>query len=345
MGKIKVLGVCGAQGALLFPLRKQKIIANVEPRGVFHTAKEEQWKLNFGKIPFLKSLDALDDQKIDVIVGSPSCGHSSAFSYSRKKTLGDPKSDPSMNVFIESIHRFTPKVFMMENLPKLLELIPIEEWIYQFDQYEISTLCYPMTAFGNSQQTRKRMLLIGVHRKSGISDHYFSQIFPVNTPKKVSELSKMVRKELNFREKGDVKMAMYDYRDKEKKTLTVDRIHYLWNNDFKMYKKWPMIGTKMKNLPGVYRNDKNEYPMTARPSSRQFNPKGYPMGLEEYRVIMGFPEKFKVYFNEANRGYWLNKGRNTLTKGAVYEVGLWFKKCLIAAFRNKPLKKHRDLEF
>ncbi len=43
MKDLKVLGVCGGQGALLFPFR-DKLIGNIEPRGVFHTGREEQWK-------------------------------------------------------------------------------------------------------------------------------------------------------------------------------------------------------------------------------------------------------------------------------------------------------------
>lgn len=53
MKDLKVLGVCGGQGALLFPFR-DKLIGNIEPRGVFHTSREEQWKANFKGIPFLK---------------------------------------------------------------------------------------------------------------------------------------------------------------------------------------------------------------------------------------------------------------------------------------------------
>ncbi len=56
MKDLKVLGVCGGQGALLFPFR-DKLIGNIEPRGVFHTAKEEQWKANFKGIPFLKGMN------------------------------------------------------------------------------------------------------------------------------------------------------------------------------------------------------------------------------------------------------------------------------------------------
>ena len=57
MGKLRVLGVCGAQGALLFPFKKY-LISNIEPRAVFHTKNEEQWKLNFGEIHFKRELES-----------------------------------------------------------------------------------------------------------------------------------------------------------------------------------------------------------------------------------------------------------------------------------------------
>ena len=91
--KLRVLGVCGAQGALLHPIKKY-LIGNVEPRSVFWTPKNEQWVSNFGDIPLLRSIEDLEEKTsshIDVILGSPSCGHSSVFSYSRKKTLGKPR--------------------------------------------------------------------------------------------------------------------------------------------------------------------------------------------------------------------------------------------------------------
>lgn len=123
---IVILGVDAAQGALLFPFKESgKIVANVEPRAVFHSKKEEQWKLNFGDIPFVRSLEEVKNSKIDLILGSPSCGHSSVFSYSRKKSLGKPREDVTLNLYLSSIKKFKPAIFMLENLPKLLDFIPI----------------------------------------------------------------------------------------------------------------------------------------------------------------------------------------------------------------------------
>ena len=330
MEKLKVLGICGAQGALLYPLRKY-LIGNVEPRAVFHTRKEEQWRLNFGDIPFVRSIEPFMNSKPDIILGSPSCGHSSVFSYSRKKTLGKPKEDPCLNLFVQSVKSLKPRIFLLENLPKLMDLIPFIEWVDSFPEYHLIVHTHSVSVFGNSQVSRKRLILIGVRKDCPEFKSSFKSTFPVNDLFKVRDINMKIREELNFRENGDKKLAMYKYWDGSKTTLTVDEVHKLWNGKFSKEFKWPMKTQKMKTLPGVYRNRKDAYPLTLRPSNRQFNPEGYPMGLEEYRVIMGFPKRFKVYYNDSNPTYWLNKGRNALSKGAVYEVGKWFKICLLRA--------------
>lgn len=329
--KKPILGVCAAQGALLYPFlnsKKFEVVGNIEPRGVFHTKKEEQWKLNFGDIPFVKDSSKLQDVKPFAIVGSPSCGHSSMFSYSRKKTLGEPKSDPTLNLFIQSILEYKPEVFLMENLPKLLDLIPLPEWERVLPDYTLLVHAHSVMEFGNSQKSRKRLMLIGVRASSRVKINNFNKIFKVATPLKTRELKKYIRKDLNFREKDDKKLAMYHPNDPEKKTLTVGQVKKLWKTEFRDEFKWPVRKARMKTLPGVYRNRKDSYPLTLRPANRQFNPYGKVIGLEEFRVIMGFPKEFRIYFDENNWNYWLNKGRVTLSKGACYEIGLWFFRCL-----------------
>lgn len=217
---------------------------------------------------------------------------------------------------------------MLENLPKLLDFIPIREWEHNLPDYKLIVHCHSVTVFGNSQQSRKRLVLIGVRKNSKINPQIFDHTFQVTKPKNLCQLKKGVRRDINYREADDKKLAMYHYADKSKTTLTVAQVRNLWRTEFKNDYKWPMRTQKMKTLPGVYRNKKKSYPLTVRPSSRQFNPHGRIMGLDEYRVIMGFPKSFKVYFDNANPTYWLNKGRNTLTKGAVYENSLWLKSCL-----------------
>ena len=329
--KLGILGVCAAQGALLFPFlnsKKYEIIGNIEPRGVFHTKKEEQWKLNFGDIPFEKKMDSLQKAEPFAIVGSPSCGHSSMFSYSRKKTLGEPKSDPTLNLFIQSLILYKPKVFLMENLPKLLDLIPLTEWKEKLGEYDLIVHTHSVMEFGNSQKSRKRLMLIGVKKNSRVNKDIFNKVFKVATPLTTRQIKKLVRKNLNFREDDSKKLAMYHPDDPSRATLTVGQVRKLWRTEFRNEFKWPVRKARMKTLPGVYRNRKDTWPLTLRPANRQFNYGGRTIGLEEFRIIMGFPEGFRVYYDETKKNYWLNKGRVTFSKGACYEIGLWFFRCL-----------------
>ena len=342
MEKIKVLGICAGQGALLHPLLKSnrfQVIANVEPRGVFHTPNEEQWKLNFGNIPFIKEID-LSSVEADVIVGSPNCGHSSVLSYSRKKSLGVPEKDKSLNLFISSVSKLKPKCFLMENLPKLLEQYKTVPFEQVFPDYDLKILTHPVSVFGNSQISRKRLVIVGVRSDIKIDINLFE-------PFKIRELAIYktlvygIDESLNFRELPEKKLAMYYWKDKDKKTLTVKEIHKLWAHEFKGMSRWPINTEKMKTLPGIYRILPDSYPYTLRPSNRQFGPKGYPLGLEEFKRIMGFPDNFKMFMDVDNQIYWLNKGRTALSKGSVYEVGLWFGVCLKKAL--KPSLGHTKL--
>lgn len=334
--KLNIIGICAGQGALLHPFlrgKRFKILFNVEPRAVFHTEREEQWELNFRGIDFYKKAVLPEANNVDVIVGSPNCGHSSMLSYSRKKSLGEPDKDNTLNLFLSSVFKYRPSIFLMENLPKLLELYKTRPFEEVFPDYNLIVLTHPVSVFGNSQTSRKRLVMIGIRKDidpEGEMIKIFTP-FQVNRVKTYKELVKGVDKSLNFRELKDKKLAMYYWKDPEKKTLTVKEIQKLWVSEFKGLTRWPINTEKMKTLPGIYRVLPEKYPYTLRPSNRQFGPKGYPLGLEEFKRIMGFPEGYKMYMDETNRTYWLNKGRTALSKGSVYEVGIWFKKCISQA--------------
>jgi len=339
MKNLKVLGVCQGQGALLFPLRKY-VIGNIEPRGCFHTPKEEQWKLNFGDIPFVRNMDELVIPKqVDIIIGSPNCGTSSILSYSRKKSLGKPREDESINMFIKVTQRIQPKVFLMENLPKLLDFITLNDWGTLFLDYDIVYHTTSVSDYGNSQKSRVRLTLIGVRKgQSSFKIEPFQRIFKVRDIKSTRELlecSRLLPKYFpmngNIRELETHKVCMYDYRDPNKTKLSLKEIKDLWVKDFSQCYKWPINSAKMKTLPGVYRNNPNRPPMTARKQDRQFKPDGTIMSPAELAVIQGYPLKYKIYcldVNDKQRNYWINKGRVSVTKGPSYEIGLWFKKCL-----------------
>ena len=322
---LKILGICAGQGALLFPWRKQ-LLGNIEPRAVFHTQKEEQWRLNFGEIPFLRN-ELPEKWHPDIILSSPDCGASSTMRLSKAKELGNPEKNKSIQLVIEGIMQYQPKVFMIENVPRLMNLMPEKIWQEALPNYNISFKVNSVSDFGNSQVSRKRLIIIGIKNTAKSYINCFDIIFSVNTPK----LSRFILEAANTQPliPFDKVLAMYDYRKlPKKKNLTVKEIQHLWTHDFKNEKKWPIKTTKMQTLPGVYKLDPDKPPLTLRPADRQFRPDGLPLGIQDFKNIQGFPKRFQIYLPEENYLYWLNKARYTIAKGAVYEVGIWFKKCI-----------------
>lgn len=330
MKELKVLGVCAGQGALLFPFRKH-LIGNIEIRGVFHTPGEEQWKANFGDIPFHKGFCLQEfDKKVDIILSSPDCGHSSVMRLSKVKELGNPKDNRSLNLVIAAILEYKPKIFLIENLPRLLSLLSRDFFEKTFKDYKFIFHERSVSDYGNSQVSRKRLIILGVHKKTGKKYlNAFNEVFQVKTPTITRNLLNDYQNPLNYNIPIEKTLAMYDYRKlPAKKNLTVRKIQLLWNSDFKNEKKWPIKTAKMSTLPGVYRLELDKAPLTLRPADRQFRPDGYPLGILDFKAIMGFPKAYKIFMDEGNYLYWLNKARYTIAKGSVYEVGIWFKRCL-----------------
>ena len=326
---MKILGVCAGGGALLLPFRDQVIIANVEPRVVFHYPGNPTWKFNFGDVPFLR--DGLDPSwEPDVIVGSPDCGASSIMRLSKTKELGNPKDNKSINLVLSSINLYKPKVFLIENLPRLVSILNKDFWDKNFPDYVLTIHTVSVMDFGNSQKSRCRSIIVGVRKdQSEGLRRAFRRVFKVAQVKKVYELLHPYNEAENYNIPKKKKVAMYDYRELPKKdNLTIRQICKLWRGDFQNEYKWPIKTAKMKSLPGVYRLKGDQYPLTVRPADRQFRPDGWPLGIEDIKAIMGFPADFKLFIDHNNYLATLNKARYTLAKGSVCEVGLWFKDCL-----------------
>lgn len=334
---MNVLGISAGQGGLLFPFRK-RLLGNIEPRGVFHTPGEEQWKANFKDVPFYKGYCLQEfDEKVDIIISSPDCGASSIMRLSKVKELGKPKDNRSLNLVIEGINYYKPKIFLIENLPRLLSLLPNKYLQEAFKDYKLIFHERSVSDYGNSQVSRKRLIIIGVHKKTGKKYlNAFNEVFQVKTPKLTRDLLFVSPYGSNYNIPIEKTLAMYDYRKlPEKKNLTVEKIQVLWNSAFKNEKKWPIKTAKMSTLPGVYRLELDKPPLTLRPADRQFRPDGYPLGINDFKAIMGFPKEFRIYIDEGNYLYWLNKARYTIAKGSVYEISIWFKRCLKRADLNK----------
>jgi site-specific DNA-cytosine methylase len=314
-----VLGVCGGNGVILHPF-KDNLIANLEPRAIFHTKGDKQWYSNF-KAPIVKRIEDIGDCKVDIIIGAPDCGHSSILALSRAKKNTNPWDNDSVNLFFNSIIKFKPKVWVMENLPKFLESLDIEDFWYRYNlRYHVSSV----THYGNSQVDRIRLIVVGI-RKDVVNEELINDLFPKENPNFKPKNTQVLLRGMkienlyygNVREDINDIITLYaGFKDNLK------NIQNTWiEND---WKRWKVENRNFTTAPGVYRNKFNEPPKTARKANRQFNPNGLMMTPRELARIQGVPDEFRVYMEKDNLYYWINKGRATVTKTPPYEIGVWF---------------------
>ncbi len=325
---MKILGICGGNGVILYPMRKY-LIGNVEIRPNFKTPDDVQWNLNFPNIPLITIPEHLTNFTFcDVIVGAPNCGHSSMLSYSRAKKLSDPMKDESFELYMISLKLYKPKVFLMENLPKMLDMIPAEVWNSSFPDYDLVFINFPVTYWGNSQKTRKRLVIIGFRKdhfkghEKGVRD-YFLNVYKVNEPKVCRELLKDLPEDGDFREDIDDIITMYSGFK-----ISLKNAQKFWLNNPTL-KRWPVEDKKFTTAPGVYRNLDNDFPAVARKANRQFNAQGLQMSPRELARIQGLPDTFKIHMDHNRKIFSINKGRTTITKTPPYEIARWFYKQLL----------------
>lgn len=327
---MKILGIDGGNGSILFPFKKH-LVANVEPRGIFGTPKDKQWIANFPDIPLHKSLAQLSfkPDELDLIIGAPDCGPSSILGISRNKVYGDPRANVSLNMYIQGIKKYSPKVFMMENLPKLLEVIPKSEWKSNFPGYRIFFHEASVWEWGNSQKNRVRLVIIGVKRNFGFEMDDFAHIFPIGYHNTCGELTKglVYGENGHVREDIDSELTLHAGY---KTTARVIRDKWLETN----WTRWQVEGRNFSTAPGVYRNLDSGYPNTARKANRQYNEQGLMMTPRELARIQGVPDTFKIVIEEDKLGYWINKGRVSVTKCPPMEIPIWMKRCLVKALKN-----------
>lgn len=340
--KLKVLGCCAGNGVILYPfLKDHEVIGNIEPRAVFHSKYEEQWRLNFGQIAMLKDIP-IEFEKPDIIVGHPDCGSGSVLRLSRAKKRVEYQTNHSLGLYFKAIDHFKPKLFLLENLPafgKEFDKVKLREL---FPRYRFVYLEGSVAHFGNSQISRKRLIIIGI-RKS--------------LPKeilKLFKLPKIDKTQLKTAEKFEID-GPWELDDichireplsktcnlilGDEKIITYRQASLEWQKRVGQA-RWH-VGGKMNNQPGVTRNIKGKYPTTMRKQNRQFTTEGLVLSPREMANIQGIPYEFKLYWsqNENKRIYDINKARVTVTKCAPYEVGVYFLKKL-----NKIIKRYGNKE-
>jgi site-specific DNA-cytosine methylase len=331
---MNVLGVEAGNGVLLYPLKKH-LMGNIETRAIFHTKGNEQWRINFEDIPYYKTIEEIRygvKDRVDVILGNPDCGHSSMLSYSRRKSLSDPRDNVSLNLYIKCVKKYKPKIFLMENLPKLLDICDTNFWEKTFPEYSFNFHISSVSEWGNSQKSRVRLIIMGIktelaHDPNTNIQYHFTEIYKVHKLKSTGELLKGLDKEdIEFGHvREDINSIITLYAGFK---IALKDVQKFWKENPEI-SRWVVKNKKFSTAPGVYRNTKNKYPSTARKCNRQFNPEGLQMSPRELARIQGVPDEFKLYIDPENIQYCINKARATVTKTPPWEIGQWFYNQLI----------------
>lgn len=304
-----------------------KILGNIEPRAIFHSPGEEQWVTNYGQRPFLRDLG--DFKNVEVIIGHPDCGSGSVLRLSRSKKLGDFSKNPSLNLYFKAVNKYKPKIFLLENLPALLDQLPPDKLTEIMPGYGLIINVSSVSNYGNSQVSRIRAVIIGIREDLYDSWSPYFKKPPYNDSKlKTSEFFELGEEEIpslcHVREPDTMVVSM-PWKGKK---LSYAETREIWNTELAGSKKWP-VGGKMGCLPGVNRNLPGIHPLTVRKQNRQYTSKGYVLSPREMLSIQGGPESFKLVFHEDRRIYWINKGRATATKTGPYEIGMYLYNSLI----------------
>lgn len=352
--KLRVLGVCSGNGVCLYPFKLNpnfKLLGNIECRSIFYTKEQKQWKANFGNKPMVKSLkDFKSPKKVDIIIGHPDCGDSSVLRMSRAKKSGNPKENASIKLFVESIKLFSPTYFLLENLPGFLKSYPITELSnHIFQDYHLKAFVVPVSEFGNSQISRVRLVMVGCLKDQGPLNWELGKVGTGLDKVLTSRCGKYSYTPAEYFELGEPEQINLGHIREPLDKLTnlylpngVRKISYRQSRDRWMQlgpkaQRWP-VGGVMNNQPGVTRNTVGNPPLTVRKQNRQFGTTGLVLSPREMANIQGVPLCFKIFVDLNQRVYWLNKARASVTKCAVYEVGVWFMRCIME-IRSKGVRE------
>lgn len=332
----RILGLSAGSGILLYAFKYEGfIVGNIEVRSDYYIkGVPEQYNLNFpGSVMWpdpngYKSFGS----RIDIVLSQPKCGNSSMLALSRGKKMTSHKGEPSLDLTMRGIRFLEPKVFLLENLPALLNTYDERDLKEFFGTYHLVFHTISMSKLGNGQRTRVRLIIVGIlkglrHARK-IRDHC-REIFPVYKPKTVGELIYTCSENGHFR--PDIKEQIAIYGGKQ---MTYEEIQKMWES-IPTKKRIATPKENFNTAPGVYRDLSQDYPATVRKSNRCFAPYGLPYTPRERARIMGLPDTFLIcdpltHPNISPKTLF-NKSCVAVTQGPPHEVGLWFRECLSKA--------------
>ena len=179
---MRALGLLAGVGSLLREAQDAgfEIVGNYETRTPYITGRHLSWDLNFPKIPLIRRLDfdaarETDWYRPDLIIGHPPCGSHSQLANSRQPSHLTTEVRRAMQairhqrsgllpLYVEEVMRLKPKVFVLDNLPKILTTVaPTEWWESALPKYNLTFIVMMNWDYG-TPQLRKRLWVVGTRK-------------------------------------------------------------------------------------------------------------------------------------------------------------------------------------
>jgi DNA (cytosine-5)-methyltransferase 1 len=178
---MKAIGLTCGIGSMLIGARQAgfNIEGNIEWRKYYHAIDDEgrnTYTENFPNSVLTKHIDHLSSDEIErlmnveLALGHPECGAYSALSGANKNYQERQNSDPSdIPLFIGLVKKLQPQFFVMDNLPKSLNAVPIEQYANELPNYDLFPEWVSNYGYGNTQKERNRFFMIG-----SLKDHKYA---------------------------------------------------------------------------------------------------------------------------------------------------------------------------
>lgn len=170
--KLRAIGITCGIGSMLVGARQAgfEVVGNVEWRRYYFkpdSKGQDTFRGNFPDAVRAYSVDDLSDDQVasmtdcDIALGHPECGRYSNLGSTIKTRLERMKDPCDIPLFLDLVAKFRPRFFVMDDLPKSLGALTIQEYVQKLPGYDLYPEWVANHGYGNIQRGRKRMFMVG----------------------------------------------------------------------------------------------------------------------------------------------------------------------------------------
>lgn len=177
---MRALGVLAGVGSLLRECADAgfEVVGNLETRTPYVTGRSLSWDLNFPGVPLVRTTSDgsfLNWMRPDLIIGHPPCGSHSQLGNSGQPadlTLEERRIRQArrhsrvglLPFFCEAVAHYKPRMFILDNLPKILTSVAPREWWHEvLPKYHFEFIIMKNWDYG-TPQLRQRLWVVGTRR-------------------------------------------------------------------------------------------------------------------------------------------------------------------------------------